>query len=222
MSVAKQVTERTLGFGFVPEESSHHFLVTIPTGNRQDVLISEHYSYDPEKGSGTITFAMGQDDGKLRVSLDRVKWNAIADDVRVEFNRRLKKQGLPPGNWKTGENPLSRLLGKELTLLAWAIEDTDPVLVPTAIRNWLGLVPEERWWLFTMTNAATGHAVHGRGKGWRKAVRFALTENPVGVGQHEPAPQIFRLMGEQERAAYTTESPAPKPRRKAKAPSIAR
>ena len=222
MSIVKNVTERTLGFGFVPEESSHHFLVTIPSGNRQDVLISEHYNYDTDKGSGSITFAMGQDDGKLRVSLDRVKWNAIADDVRVEFNRRLKKQGLPPGNWKTGENPLSRLLGKELTLLAWAIEDTDPVLVPTAIRNWLGLVPEERWWLFTMTNAATGHAVHGRGKGWRKAVRFALTENPVGVGQHEPAPQIFRLMGEQERAAYTTESPAPKPRRKAKAPSIAR
>ena len=43
MSVAKQVTERTLGFGFVPDESSHHFLVTIPTDNRQDVLISEHY-----------------------------------------------------------------------------------------------------------------------------------------------------------------------------------
>jgi hypothetical protein len=31
---------------------------------------------------------MGQDDGKLRVSLDRVKWNAIVDDVRVGFNRR--------------------------------------------------------------------------------------------------------------------------------------
>lgn len=30
-----------------------------------------------------------------------------------------------------------------------------------------------------MTNAATGHAITGRGKGWRKAVRFALTENPV-------------------------------------------
>jgi len=30
-----------------------------------------------------------------------------------------------------------------------------------------------------MTNAATGHALTGRGKGWRKAVRFALTENPV-------------------------------------------
>jgi hypothetical protein len=33
-----------------------------------------------------------------------------------------------------------------------------------------------------MTNAATGHAVNGRNKGWRKAVRFALTENPVMEG----------------------------------------
>ena len=40
-----------------------------------------------------------------------------------------------------------------LTLLAWAIEDADPALIPTAIKNWLGLAPEERWWLFTMTNA---------------------------------------------------------------------
>jgi hypothetical protein len=30
-----------------------------------------------------------------------------------------------------------------------------------------------------MTNAATGHAITGRHKGWRKAVRYALTENPV-------------------------------------------
>lgn len=32
MSVAKQVTEEMLGFGFVPDEPSHHFLVTIPSG----------------------------------------------------------------------------------------------------------------------------------------------------------------------------------------------
>jgi hypothetical protein len=64
-------------------------------------------------------------------------------------------------------------------LLAWAIEDADPALIPAAVKNWLGLAPEERWWLFTMTNAATGHAIAGRNKGWRKAVRYALTENPV-------------------------------------------
>ena len=32
--------EKVLGFGFNPEESTHHFLVTVPAGNRHDVLIS--------------------------------------------------------------------------------------------------------------------------------------------------------------------------------------
>ncbi|CCJ33434.1 FIG00528661: hypothetical protein [Caloramator australicus RC3] len=62
-------------------------------------------------------------------------------------------------------------------MLAWAIEDCDPSIIPIAIKNWLGLSKEERWWLFTMTNAATGHANDKRG--WRKAIRYALTENPV-------------------------------------------
>jgi hypothetical protein len=53
------------------------------------------------------------------------------------------------------------------------------VLISTAVRNWLGLAPEERWWLYTMTNASTGHALNDRNKGWRKAIRFALTENPI-------------------------------------------
>ena len=75
--------------------------------------------------------------------------------------------------------PVDRNMGKELVLLAWAVEDADPVLIPNAVRNWLGLSPEERWWLYTMTNAATGQALKGRNKGWRKAVRFALTENPI-------------------------------------------
>jgi hypothetical protein len=47
------------------------------------------------------------------------------------------------------------------------------------------LKPEERWWLFTITNAATGHAVNGRGKGWRRALRYALTENPVTASRAE-------------------------------------
>ena len=116
---------------------------------------------------------IGVEDARFRATLPREKWDAVADDVRVEFNRRLKKQGLPSGRWKRGDNPVARLLGKELTLLAWAVEDADPALIPTAIKNWQGLAPEERWWLFTMTNAATGHVLHGRNKGWRKAVRFA-------------------------------------------------
>ena len=97
--------------------------------------MGEHLRFDPEEGFAPPSLGIGPNDAKLRATLPRAKWNAIADDVRVEFNRRLKKEGLPAGRWKTGGNPLARLLGKELTLLAWAIEDADPTLVPAAVRK---------------------------------------------------------------------------------------
>ncbi|PSQ99340.1 MAG: hypothetical protein BRD48_04380 [Bacteroidetes bacterium QS_9_68_14] len=62
--------------------------------------------------------------------------------------------------------------------------------------NWWGLSSEERWWLFTMTNAATGHAQHGRDRGWRVAVRYALTENPLagsGAEDRKPIPAQSRM-----------------------------
>lgn len=178
-------------FGFVPHESRHHFVVTIPRSETKKVIISEHFSWDEQVGSGPVTKGLERD-GQIRVELARLKWDAIADVVRVEFNRRLKGMGLPPGRWATGKNLVRRELGKELVLLAWAIEDADPALIPTAIANWQGLYPEERWWLYTQTAAATGHGVHDRGKGWRKAVRYALTENPVTRRAESRAPTFFR------------------------------
>lgn len=136
----------------------------------------------------TLNFTLGKEDCNLRVILDRNKWDEIADAAKAEFNQRLKKSGIKTGKWQAVKNSLSRLFGKEIVLLACAIEDADPALIPVAIKNWQGLMPEERWWLYTMTNAATGHAVHGRNKGWRKAVRYALTENPVS--EYTPARRI--------------------------------
>jgi hypothetical protein len=77
------------------------------------------------------------------------------------------------------------LLGKELVLLAWGTEEIPAEKVPHAIANWLGFKPEERWWLYTTTAAATGDALRDRGVGWRKALVIALTENPVS-GQVAP------------------------------------
>ena len=190
---APRKPNKALGFGFLPEQTEHHFVVTVPQRLREEVSITEHLQFDRDGAYTPPSLGTGLQDAKLRVVLPRPKWTAIADEARVEFNRRLKKQGHPTSRWKRGANPLMRLLGKELTLLAWAIEDADPALIPTALKNWLGLAPEERWWLFTMTNAATGHALHGRNKGWRKAVRFALTENPV-VERAERDGEIFRLV----------------------------
>lgn len=184
-------------FGFAPDESQHHFLVSIPRGSKQDVEISEHFTWSPKSGSSAVTLG-GEADGQIRVVLARPKWDAIADDVRVAFNLRLKKMSRRSGAWKIGKNLIRRELGKELVLLAWAIEEADPGLISNALANWHGLVPEERWWLYTQTAAATGHGLRDRGKGWRKAVRFALTENPVGQRAKDQAvvPEFFRVAAE--------------------------
>jgi hypothetical protein len=178
----------TIGYGFQPSASGHHFMVTIGAKSDPRVYLSEHFHFDDAAERRKVHFALGHDDDKLRCVLPLAKWEAIAESVHQEFNERLKSLSLPKGRWLKSQTMVSRLFGKELTLLAWAIEDADPKVIDTAIANWRGLQPEERWWLFTMTNAATGHAVNGKGKGWRKAVRFALTENPTSQNQHyDPA-----------------------------------
>ena len=188
------------GFGFKPAESEHYFLVSIisPTGN---VQISEHMSWDSEMWKGKIHAVKDESDERLRVSLPRVKWDLIADAVSAEFNRRLKEMGYKKGSWKgRGLTPVSRLFGKELVLLAWAIEDADPGRVPAAVANWLGLLPEERWWLYTMTNAATGQALRGRNTGWRAAVRFALCDNPINSSKAEQRVGLIARLDDKDKS----------------------
>lgn len=162
-----------IGFGFVPVESEHHFLVVIPRGQNDDVIVYERFQWQDKIEEQKIVF----NNDRPKVEISKHKWKQIEDDLRTEFNERLKQDGFPAGKWKTGQVPVHRLLGKEMVLLMWAIEDCDPAVIPTALKNWKGLSPEERWWLFTMTNAATGDIDDRRG--WRKAVRYALTENPI-------------------------------------------
>ena len=178
-------------FGFDPGETEAHFLIFVPesNGTMTEIFMREQLVWKPELLAVMAVDKAIRAEGELRAVLPRGKWDAIADVVRAEFNARLRSQGKTAGKWKTGFNPLARTLGKELTLLAWAIEDADPGVVDTALANWLGLTPEERWWLYTMTAAATGHFADGRNRGWRKAVRFALTENPA-PGRAGSAPQV--------------------------------
>lgn len=194
-SVAQQrVVLLTNAFGFDPRETQHHFLVSIPRGAAGKIEISEHFSWDETHGSSEVSYG-NRVDGQIRVVLPRLKWDVIADEVRAQFNLRLRRMNLKLGGWKAGPNLLRRELGKELVLLAWAIEDADPALIATALANWGGLAPEERWWLYTQTAGATGHGLEGRNRGWRKAVRYALTENPVSVfaSAAGPVPEYFQV-----------------------------
>ncbi len=181
--MAKKKIE-SIGFGFVPQESRHHFLVVIPKKKDSKVLIYERFDWNGYDENSLETLpneareqTIDQRFDRLKVELAPKKWSLIADALSKELKDRLKEKNYKSGGWKIGQTPVQRLLGKEMVLLTWAIEDSDPRVIPDAIKNWLGLKPEERWWLYTMTNASTGEA-HTK-FGWRKAIRFALTENPV-------------------------------------------
>lgn len=169
---------RVMGFGYNPNESEHGFFVSIPSTEDGDVWISEHTKWKEEEMKDKIRAVQTTTDPRLRVILTRSKWNIIKEEVQVMFNERLREDKLPRGKWKSrGITPVSRLLGKELVLLAWGIEDAEDYAVENAILNWKGFDPSERWWLYNAVNAAHGQAKDGKSKGWRKALRYILPEN---------------------------------------------
>lgn len=156
--------QHTLGFGVPATSDPHHFKVLIPKSSTGKVQISEYLGLQSASADTAVID---------RVLLDRPRWTAIRAEVQRAFNARLTVHGLKPSAWKIGENPVDRLLGKELCVLAWAVEQMDADKIPVAVRNWLALRPEERWWLFGMTAMATG-GVMDAGKGWRIALQHAL------------------------------------------------
>lgn len=154
----------TLGFGVPATSDPHHFKVIIPKASSGKVQISEYLGLQAASSDHAVID---------RVLLERPRWTAIRAEVQRAFNARLAAHGLKPSSWKVGDNPVDRLLGKELCVLAWAVEQMDKEKIPVAVRNWLALRPEERWWLFGMAAMSTGGAMDG-GKGWRIALKHAL------------------------------------------------
>ena len=179
----------TTGFGVPESVDPHHWIVAVPSAKDAPVRIVEHF--------GISAAREGAPDEIDRAELSRAKWQAIAEPLRKLLNERLQDNGLIGSRWSVGDNKVERLLGKELCILAWALEHASEELVPVAVTNWAGLKPEERWWLFTMTAAATGRLEDGD-RGWRKALRFALTENPTTA--------------EAERQIAEAQRPRPRPR----------
>lgn len=154
----------TLGFGVPASSDPHHFKVIIPKANSGKVHISEYLGLQAQSDEFAVID---------RVIIDRPRWTAIRSEVQRTFNARLKIHNLKTSAWTVGENVVDRLLGKELCVLAWAIESMTMENIPVAVRNWLAMRQEERWWLFGMTAMNTGGIKDGE-KGWRVALRHAL------------------------------------------------
>ena len=166
----RKTTKRkaTIGFGFDPELSPNHFAVVL---QGCVVYFVEYLTWDADDPQAVPP--------KCKAKLYTSHWSQIAEAAANVFNRRLRQDGLRTATWRKTTTRLAPHFGKELVILAWAIEDADLTVIPTIVANWSGLAPEERWWFYTTINATIGHAEHGKDRGWRKAIKIALTENPV-------------------------------------------
>ena len=162
---------KTTGFGVPNDIDPHHFVVDIPAARANPVVITEQF--------GLSGGSDGLPDSLERCRLNQDAWNGVRKELERVLNDRLKEKKLTTSRWKSGKNQVERLLGRELCVLAWAIEAAPKETIPNAIRNWSGLKPEERWWLFAMAASMTGTS-QDVDVGWRKALRVALTENPTG------------------------------------------
>lgn len=190
--MAAKIT-KCVGFGVEPNlVQCHFYVVKMPRGSKEPVRIYERYEWTPNgtlaiTAEGEVQMPDGQVITKkdmLRLELSKTKWKAVEPKLTAEFNNRLKAERKPSGKFVTGGTPVERTFGKEMLVLLWAIEDADPSCIPDAIRNWQGLLPEERWWLYTMANASVG-GKEDNNRGWRKALRYALCENYVDDGQRK-------------------------------------
>ena len=177
--------ELIYGFGVNPNLSTNHFYVLVPKTNIKNVQVYERFKWTDSEDQKLERSDI------LRIEISKHKWNKISGDLTTEFNVRLRKDKIKVGKFVIGGTPVEKLFGKELMVLLWGIEDCDPSVIPKAITNWKGLMPEERWWLYTMTNASTGHIKDK--KGWRTALRYALCENPI---EENPQASIFDILDE--------------------------
>lgn len=182
-SAATRSTKALAGNFGVLDETAPHFRVNVPRSRREAVEISD-----------VLPDEHGMPVQEARVLLTRQRWDLVAQRLEQFLNRRLREDGQQPGKWRSGLTIVRRDLGKEITLLCWAIEEAQTGSFDLALGNWEGLEPEERWWLYTQTAAATGDATTGKGRGWRKAIRYALTDNPLATEtrQTRRAPGYFQ------------------------------
>ena len=193
------VAKKSIGVGFLPDESRHGFLIHVPAGTAKGdrIAISEYWG---DRFSGAEITALPvpkPTDPSLRIHLDRGRWSALAPAFWEEANRRLRANGLATAKLVKSPAkpiPVHPSLGKELCVLCWAVEEASIDDIPNALRNWEALAPEERWWLYTMTVATTGQAMK-KGVGWRKALRAAIADNPFVKGEGMPPKARRELLG---------------------------
>ncbi|HHP7425756.1 TPA: anti-phage-associated DUF3780 domain-containing protein [Enterobacter roggenkampii] len=180
---------KTVDFGAPAEFGMHHFYVEIPAAPRDAVVIYEDYGFDGEDSRRETV--------ECRLILARELWTKIRDDVRRDFNARLKIKKQGSGTWSTGKVKLDRFLGRELCVLGWAAEHASPDECLVICQKWLALRPEERWWLYSKTAAEAGRDDQTQ-RGWRKALYCALSDGANIKLETKKRPKSKKLQVEDE------------------------
>lgn len=171
----------TVGFGAPQTFGAHVFEVRI-SHDKSQVGIFEYFGLSSDRAD---------DQCDHLIDLPYNTWRGIREPARVEFNNRLKSKKLPIGKWIFGITKLDRLLGKELCVLAWAVQQASNSEIPRICANWALLRPEERWWLYGMASPE-GNSDGDRQNGWQRALYVALGGdgreilNKKGTTKHKP------------------------------------
>jgi hypothetical protein len=96
----------------------------------------------------------------------------VVRELAQDMNAAERSKAAP--SLKTGANRLSPLVGRELALLLWALqEEGAEEQLEAILHGWRELAREERWWLFAKAAAPGPRA----GAGWRRALFHALSES---------------------------------------------
>lgn len=156
--------KKTHGFGVPNITGPHHFVVRVPKGRNDPVTIIENYGCN-----GTTVDAKPVE----RVIISRDSWRTIAEPLKNYLNRRLKEKGFKVSRFSVGDNMVERLLGHEICVLAWAIEDANEDEAREAFTRWSAYRPEEMHWLYQQIVQDAGKASN-EARGWRLAIKQAL------------------------------------------------
>lgn len=154
----------TIGFGVPNVTGPHHFVVQIPAGRKEPVVIVENYGCNGETINARPV---------PRVIVSRDAWRVVADPLKAYLNRRLKEKGFKVSRFSAGDNKVERLLGHEVAVLAWTIEQADEDEARIAFTRWAAHRPEELHWLYQQIVGDAGKP-ENEPTGWRLAIKQAL------------------------------------------------
>ena len=156
------------------------------------------FAIDGAAGQACVLIAVVQTERGPRrseiASIDGALWCKIAPRAVRELAQDMgadELAGKKVPTLKRGGNRLSPLVGRELALLLWALqEEGSGAQLEAILHGWRELAREERWWLYAKA-AAPGQQT---GSGWRRALFHALSE---AVETRAAAPQAEKKSPEQ-------------------------